>query len=498
MTINSFKRMEESTFQTIDQKVKQAAQAYQFLKQTHIKDRAAFMNAVADKIEAMGQELLETAHTETSLPMGRLTGEKGRTIGQWRSYAKAVAAGMYVEARIDLPQKETPKSDLRKYNIGIGPVAVFGASNFPFAFSTAGGDTASAIGAGCPVIVKGHPGHPKTSQLMAEVILQAVKDFGWPEGIFGHVTGRSHDIGAYLTKHELVKAVAFTGSFAGGKALFDLANQREVPIPVFAEMGSVNPIFALPFQLNLRAEELAKEYAASLTLGVGQFCTNPGLFIARDSDDMARFKEALSEEIAQVTPANMLNKGIFENFEKHKQEACTQAGVSTLIEVKSEANQWQGRAIIAETTGENFLQNKILLEEVFGPYGLLVKCQSKEEMAKVASHLKGQLTVTLAATEVDIRAHKDMIEILKDKCGRLLFNGMPTGVEVVYGMHHGGPFPSTTDARFTSVGPDAVKRFLRPISFQNWPNEFLPDELKNENPIQINRVVDGELHDRAL
>ncbi|WP_261512298.1 aldehyde dehydrogenase (NADP(+)) [Chryseobacterium paludis] len=490
--------IEETSKEIIDQRIQMATDAYQFLKNTTIKERAVFMNTVADKIEALGEELLMTAHEETSLPLARLTGEKSRTIGQWRSYAKAVSTGIYTEARIDLSQPEKQKGDLRKYNIGIGPVVVFGASNFPFAFSTAGGDTASAMGAGNPVLVKVHPAHTKTSQIMADAITATVKELGWPEGVFSHITGTSNDIGAYLTKHKDIKAVAFTGSFNGGKALFDLANQREEPIPVFAEMGSINPVFAFEHLLKNRAEDLAKEYASSLTLGVGQFCTNPGVFIALKGESLNRFITALKNEIPGIAPVNMLHKGIFENFEKLKRIASTQSEVDVITEVNAEANEWQGRAIVVETTGKNFIKNNILSEEVFGPFGIIVACETPEEILQIAQHLKGQLTITITATEEDVRQNIKLINILKDKCGRLLFNGMPTGVEVVYAMQHGGPFPSTTDARFTSVGPDAVKRFVRPISFQNWPEEFLPEELKNVNSLQISRIVDGEIHSGSL
>ncbi|AZA83672.1 aldehyde dehydrogenase (NADP(+)) [Chryseobacterium lactis] len=490
--------IEETSKKTMDHKIQLAVEAYQFLKNTTIKERAEFMNAVADHIEALGEELLTTAHAETSLPLARLTGEKARTIGQWRSYAKAVASGIYTESRIDLAQPEKQKGDLRKYNIGIGPVLVFGASNFPFAFSTAGGDTASAIGAGCPVIVKAHPAHPKTSQIMADAITATVERSGWPEGIFSHITGTSHEIGSYLTQHKDIHAVAFTGSFNGGKALFDIANRRENPIPVFAEMGSINPVFAFEQLLEDKAENLAKEYASSLTLGVGQFCTNPGVFIALKGNHLNRFITALKKEITEIVPVNMLHKGIFDNFEKLKGIASEQSEVEIIAEVNTKINEWQGRAVVAQTTGQNFIQNPILSEEIFGPFGIIVACETSEELLQIAHQLKGQLTITVAGTAQDVRENLNLINLLKDKCGRLLFNGMPTGVEVVYAMQHGGPFPSTTDTRFTSVGPDAVKRFVRPISFQNWPDEFLPEELKDENPLQISRIVDGEVNSGSL
>ena len=490
--------IEETSKENINRRIQMAAEAYQFLKNTTVKERAAFMNAVADKIEALGEELLTTANAETSLPLARLTGEKTRTTGQWRSYAKAVATGTYTEPRIDLAQPDKQKGDIRKYNVGIGPVVVFGASNFPFAFSTAGGDTASAIGAGCPVIVKAHPAHSETSQMMADAITDAVTAFGWPEGIFSHITGTSYEIGTYLTQHPDIRAVAFTGSFNGGKALFDIANRRENPIPVFAEMGSINPVFALPDLLENKAEAFAKEYLSSLTLGVGQFCTNPGVCIALKGESLDRFIITLKKEIQEVVPAKMLHKGIYENFEKHKTRAAEQPEVHIIAAADTEINEWQARTMVIKTSARNFIKNPVLNEEVFGPFGIIVICETRDEMVEIAQQLKGQLTITVAATDEDIRNHFMLINFLKDKCGRLLFNGMPTGVEVVYAMQHGGPFPSTTDSRFTSVGPDAVKRFIRPISFQNWPDEFLPEELKNENPLQISRIVDGEVNSGSL
>jgi len=480
----------------LDERVRIAAEAFQFLKSTTIGERAVFMHAVADKIEKLGPELLETAHAETALPLARLTGEKARTVGQWRSYANAVALGIYTEARIDLANSETGKNDIRKFNLGIGPVVVFGASNFPFAFSTAGGDTASAIGAGCPVIVKGHSGHTRTSTIMAEAIAAVVKEFGWPEGVFSHILGANIEgtdtkIGAYLTGHPLVKAVGFTGSYWGGKALFDIANQREEPIPVFAEMGSINPVFAFTHMLQERAEALAKEYASSLTMGVGQFCTNPGVFIAVKGDGLDRFKNALALEIGAIAPSTMLNSGIYTHFEKNKTTLSNQEAVTVIAESGIEASQGQGRARIISTSASNFLKNQVLSEEVFGPFAVLVEADSAEEVLTIAQELKGQLTITIAGTAQDVQEHHDVFNVVKDKAGRLLFNGMPTGVEVVYAMQHGGPFPSCTDPRFTSVGPDAVKRFVRPLSFQNWPDEFLPVELKNENTLGISRIVDG-------
>lgn len=480
----------------LDECARKASEAFQFLKNTNIQERAIFMHAVADRIEGLDDSLLATANKETSLPLARLTGEKARTVGQWRLYANALRTGIYNEVRIDTADVEKSKNDIRKYSIGIGPVLVFGASNFPFAFSTAGGDTASAIAAGCPVIVKGHQGHAETSTMMAEVINAVVKDFEWPEGIFTHILGNNVEntttrIGAYLTAHSDIKAVGFTGSFAGGKALFDIANKRDEPIPVFAEMGSVNPVFAFTNKLIESPERLAKEYIFSLTLGTGQFCTNPGIFIAVKGEAFDHFKQILASEIRDTVPTSMLNSSICTHFNKGKDLLSQQADVSILGQSSKEEEEGQGKPMIVHTTGQHFLTNPVLSEEVFGPFAVLVEADSYDEMYKIAQQLKGQLTITVAATKEDVLTHMNIYNVLKDKAGRILFNGMPTGVEVVYGMQHGGPYPSCTDSRFTSVGPDAVKRFVRPIAFQNWPNELLPIELKDGNPLEINRIVDG-------
>ncbi|MGJ7032515.1 aldehyde dehydrogenase (NADP(+)) [Niabella hirudinis] len=482
----------------LDEHASRAKEACRFLRSTTVKDRAAFMHAVANKIEALGQELLDTAHAETALPFPRLTGEKTRTVGQWRTYADAVAKGLYTDARIDTADAAKAKNDIRKYNVGIGPVLVFGAGNFPFAFSTAGGDTASALGAGCPVIVKAHPAHPATSQLMANAIEAVVKEVGWPAGVFAHVAGdylegSNERTGTYLTAHPFIKAVGFTGSYGGGKALFDVANQRPEPIPVFAEMGSVNPVFAFSNALEQRAEVLAMEYAASLTLGVGQFCTNPGIFIAVKGVGLDRFKAALKNAIGSALPAAMLNEGIHAHFEKNKSLLSSQDGVAVLAEAATEASDGQGRPKVIEVSAQKFISNPLLSEEVFGPFGVVVTADHDGEVGMIAEQLRGQLTATLAATTEDLAAHNDIIACIEEKAGRLLFNGMPTGVEVVYGMQHGGPFPASTDARFTSVGPDAVKRFVRPLAFQNWPEQHLPDELKNNNSLNIFRMVNGKL-----
>jgi len=485
----------ETSAVEVDEKLVAAQEAYQYMKKRSIKDRVKLMQAIAQAIESAGPELVKTAMEESFLPEARLTGEKARTVFQWRSYAAALENGACLAVRIDtaVPDKTPPKPDLRKMMIGLGPVAVFGASNFPFAFSTAGGDTASAIAAGCPVILKAHPGHPRTSTMMADIIARTLMEENWPSGVFSHIYGYSNESGAYLVNHPNVKAVAFTGSYQGGKALFDLANRRPEPIPVFSEMGSINPVFALPNKLNSDPEGAASQYLASLTLGVGQFCTNPGVLIAYQGEALLRFKEALATAISDIAPANMLHQGIAKAFSTNKEKMLAQQGVAVLATAKEVGQEGQGAAIVAQVDADTLLAHDHLLEEVFGPFGLIVACKDRQDLLAVAQKLKGQLTITLTADEGDVTDHVDLVNILQDKCGRLLFNGMPTGVEVCTAMQHGGPFPATTDSRFTSVGSDAIKRFLRPLCFQNWPDRLLPDELKDSNPLGIYRMVNDVL-----
>ncbi|MEO6489483.1 MAG: aldehyde dehydrogenase (NADP(+)), partial [Ferruginibacter sp.] len=383
--------------------------------------------------------------------------------------------------------------DIRKMLVPLGPVVVFGASNFPFAYSTAGGDTACAFAAGCPVIVKAHPAHAETSEMVANAIKKAAFNCGLPGGIFAHVHGEAVSVGEALVKHPFTKAVGFTGSLGGGRQLFDWGNQRKDPIPVFAEMGSINPVFLLPEKTNADANEIAKQYAASITLSAGQFCTNPGLIIGIDNDDLDTFLEILSAEIEKITPSTMLHPGIYNSYVEKRAAALSQTEVKEVAVAEKETGPNQGIATIASTTGRNFLRNPLLHQEVFGPYSLVIRCSDINEMKDVAKDLEGQLTATLMATENEIRNNDELLENIKNICGRLIMNGVPTGVEVCLSMHHGGPYPATTDSRFTSVGADGIRRFARPLCFQNWPNELLPDELKDENPLGISRTVNNEI-----
>ncbi|RYF24674.1 MAG: aldehyde dehydrogenase (NADP(+)) [Flavobacteriales bacterium] len=485
----------DTTIAELDQVIENAVTAFHQYKSYSLKQRADFMRAIAAEIEALGDELIETAMAETNLPQARLQGERARTMFQLTSYGAAAEAGNWLEASIDtaLAERTPPKPDVRKMLVPLGPVVVFGASNFPFAYSTAGGDTACAFAAGCPVIVKAHPAHLKTSTLMASAIEKAAEKCNMPKGIFAHVYGAGFEVGEHLAKHDAIKAIGFTGSFGGGKALFDWANQRKNPIPVFAEMGSVNPVYLLPEKLATETESLAKQLAGSVTLGVGQFCTNPGLIVAVADESLTKFKSFLKQEIEALTPANMLHQGIADNYSEKLATALSQQEVEVVAKSTTEATKAQGQIAIATVSGATFLANPVLHQEVFGPYSLIIECANETELLAVTKAMEGQLTATLMATPNDIKSHKELLSEVQEICGRLIFNNVPTGVEVALAMHHGGPFPASTDSRFTSVGADGIKRFARPLSFQNWDNEFLPDELKNENPLNIWRTVDNEL-----
>ncbi len=485
----------DATADEINEVMQQSWNAFHVYRKMNLKQRANFMRAIAFELENSCVDLIPVAMKETNLAEARLRNERARTIFQLNSYADACERGEWLEARIDtaIPDKNPPKPDIRKMLVPLGPVVVFGSSNFPFAYSTAGGDVACAFAAGCPVIVKAHPAHPETSELVANAILNAVRLCDMPKGIFAHVHGASFEVGKALVMHPYTKAVGFTGSFIGGKQLFDWANQRKEPIPVFSEMGSVNPVFLLPEKLQDAAMDIARSYAGSITLGVGQFCTNPGIIIGIQNMYLDIFVAALKEEIKKVSPGEMLHTGIFKSYVENRGNALAQEGVEMVAVSDTEPMINQGAPTIASASAQAFLTNPVLHKEVFGPYSLVIRCQDMGEMIEVAKHLEGQLTSTLMATENEIRNSGDLVEAVKNICGRFILNGVPTGVEVCLSMHHGGPFPATTDPRFTSVGADGIKRFARPICFQNWPNDLLPDELKDENPLRIWRTVNNEL-----
>lgn len=459
--------------------------------------RAEFLEEIAHEIELLGSSLIERALQETGLPQGRLEGERGRTTNQLRQFAQLLREGSWVEASMDLsiPNRiPAPKPDLRKMLIPIGPVVVFGASNFPLAFSVAGGDTASALAAGNPVIVKAHPAHPGTSELVAEAIFKAIQKHQMPAGTFSLLHDSGFKVGQSLVAHPATKAVGFTGSFGGGKALFDIAQSRKDPIPFFAEMGSVNPVILLPGAQKRHPDQWASEYVASLTLGAGQFCTNPGLLIVEKSPDTKTFINTLSHNIRRSIPQTMLTPTIAETFKQKESEV--QARTNPLAKSEEESLGNTGKASMATVSGQEFLKHPELAEEVFGPFALLVQCTDREELKKVINLLNGQLTASLLFDESD--KVEDLLPILQQKAGRVILNGLPTGVEVCDSMHHGGPFPASTDSRYTSVGTSAIKRFVRPVSFQNFPDQLLPRELQNSNPLDIWRKANGEWTKKKL
>ncbi|MGB0523008.1 MAG: aldehyde dehydrogenase (NADP(+)) [Flammeovirgaceae bacterium] len=489
------------TISEIENAVQQAVKAFAAYRKLSGERRAAFLEAIAAEILALGDQLIVRAAAETGLPSMRIIGERGRTVNQLKAFASLIREGSWVEASIDRAQPNRtplPKADIRKMAIPIGPVVVFTASNFPLAFSTAGGDTASALAAGNPVIVKAHPAHLGTNELVAQAIEKAANKTGMPQGVFASLVGQGFELGQTLVRHPAIKAVAFTGSFSGGKALFDVANQRTEPIPVFAEMSSINPVILLTSKLKEHHEQLAADLAQSITLGAGQFCTNPGLLIGLDRPEFHQFTEALSKHIEEAQGQTMLHRGIWENFEQGKAESLNQTGVSLLAESKNVDGNNQSKAALAQVFGSDFLRNPQLLHEVFGPYSLVITCQDQDELQKVLCALNGQLTCTFIGNDSDFEQHEALIAIAQDKAGRVLFNGVPTGVEVCDSMVHGGPFPATTDSRFTSVGMDAIKRFVRPFCWQNAPQAILPHELKDENSLGIWRKVDGSLSKEAL
>jgi alpha-ketoglutaric semialdehyde dehydrogenase len=444
---------------------------------------SAFLERIGEEIIAVGEKLISICAEETALSVDRLVGERARTVNQLKMFANLVREGSWVDARIDtaLPErKPIPKPDLRRILIPLGPVAVFGASNFPLAFSVAGGDTASALAAGCPVVVKPHPGHPRTSALTAAAVLKAAKDCQMPDGGFAIIEENSVEIGLELVRHPLIKAVGFTGSTRAGRALFEAANSRPDPIPVFAEMGSLNPLFVLPGALENRWETIATGLAGSVALGTGQFCTKPGLVIAPASEAFDRFSSRLGEELAKAPKNRMLNETVSKRFE----ESLSKAREYICVE---------GGAFLLVTDGKTFGEERALHEEIFGPATLLVKCENTEELLALAAELEGQLTATIHSGPGDEGLSGSLLSVLQEKVGRIVWNGYPTGVEVSPSMHHGGPYPATTDSRFTSVGTAAIQRFARPVCYQGLPHELLPTELQNANARKIWRLVNGTL-----
>lgn len=469
--------------------------AFDTYRATDRETRAAFLERIAEEILAIGEPLLEAYMAESGLPRARSEGERGRTVGQLRLFADVVRKGQWQQLRIDpaLPERALPRPDLRLRMIPLGPVAVFGASNFPLAFSTAGGDTASALAAGCPVVVKGHPAHPITGNLISQAIHKAVAACGLPAGVFAQLTGPSNELGAALVQDPRITAVGFTGSRAGGLALVKLAQAREVPIPVYAEMSSINPVLLLPEALKARGEALGAAFVGSLTMGAGQFCTNPGLVLAIEGEGLDAFVAAASTGVTAAGSQTMLTTGIAAAYAKGVEALEGNAGVETLA-CGEKGSKTTGGAILFQTTGEKFLADKAMGHEVFGASSIIVRCKDEAELAAVVKGLEGQLTATLHMDAADEPMAERLLPVLERKVGRILANGWPTGVEVCHAMVHGGPFPSTSDARTTSVGSLAIDRFLRPVSYQNLSQDVLPAELRDAAfGDGAPRLIDGTL-----
>lgn len=491
----------EATTDEINQAVALASSAFKTFKNISDKKKATFLNAIADEIMALDDALISTYCAETGLPEGRAKGERGRTVFQLRSFAELLNEGSWVAATIDtaIPDRTPiPKSDIRKMNVPLGPVVVFGASNFPLAYSTAGGDTASALAAGCPVIVKSHPMHAGTGELVASAIIKAATKTGMPNGVFSNLNSSGIEVGQQLVAHSGVKAVGFTGSIKGGTALYELAAKRKEPIPVFAEMGSINPVVILPKALEQRGNDLAATYAGSITLGTGQFCTNPGLILGIKSNELSNFTKELATKIVAINPTCMLHPTIAKSYAANKEKALQQNGLTLVSNYDEAVKENYAPPVITTVNGATFLENPTLHQEVFGPFSMVVQCENEDELTSVIRQLEGQLTGTIISDENEIANYTEVVNAMQDRVGRIIFNGVPTGVEVCPSMVHGGPFPASSDSRFTAVGTNSINRWVRPFSYQDFPNELLPDALKNENPLGIIRLVNNTKTKNAI
>ncbi|MFC4863796.1 aldehyde dehydrogenase (NADP(+)) [Pseudomonas sp. MAHUQ-62] len=491
-------RFIQATPEEVDAAAEAAAAAYPRFRNLSAVRRAEFLDAIADELDALGDEFIALVTRETALSTARIQGERGRTSGQMRLFAKVLRRGDFLGARIDRAQPERqplPRPDLRQYQIGVGPVAVFGASNFPLAFSTAGGDTASALAAGCPVVFKAHSGHMATAECVADAIIRAAQKTDMPKGVFNMIFGSG--VGEALVRHPAIQAVGFTGSLKGGRALCDLAAARPQPIPVFAEMSSVNPVVVLPGALQARGATVARELAASVALGCGQFCTNPGLVLGIRSAAFSDFLAQLGDAIATQPAQTMLNPGTLRSYAAGVARLHANAQVSHLA--GTEQNGQQGVPQLFKADVDMLLRGDPLLqEEVFGPTTIVVEVADRDELTRALRSMHGQLTATLIAERDDLLAYRELIGLLEEKAGRVLLNGYPTGVEVCDAMVHGGPYPATSDARGTSVGTLAINRFLRPVCYQNYPDDVLPEALRDANPLGILRLVDGVYSRDAL
>jgi alpha-ketoglutaric semialdehyde dehydrogenase len=489
------KKYSEATTEEIDNAVMNAHEAFLSYRNYSGNAKAIFLEAIASGIEAQRDSLRPTAIKETHLGDARLNGEITRAINQIKLFADLLKEGSWVNAIIDTAQPERKplsKPDIRQMQKPIGVVAVFGASNFPFAFSTAGGDTISALAAGCTVVYKAHPGHPVLSEMVAQIIIDAAQKANMPDGIFSMIQAATIPLATYLVKHSLIKAIGFTGSFKAGKSIYDAAAKRDEPIPVYAEMGSTNPVFILPEMMQEKGNEIAKSLAASNLLSTGQFCTNPGIIISSENVDTKKFETIFSDCIKENAGDAMLTDSIFSSYQNNIQKLLEQNDVRIISKGNKSEKINAVEPYMFATSADVFINHKELHEEIFGPSSFHIAAKSKDECMKIAEALQGQLTITIWGTENDISNYSELINYLELKAGRIIINGVPTGVEVTHAMMHGGPYPATTDSKFTSVGSRAIYRFTRPVCYQNFNSTFLPEELKNENPLNITRMINGE------
>lgn len=484
-----------ATKEELELAAQKAYAAFKIYRKKSGVEKALFLEKIAEEIESISDDLVQIATTETGLPAGRIQGERGRTTGQLRLFAQLLRDGSWVNARIEtaIPDRQPlPKVDIRMMQRPLGPVGVFGASNFPLAFSVAGGDTASALAAGCPVIVKAHPAHPGTSELVGKAIQAAARKTQMPDGVFSLLFENETEIGAALVMHPVIKAIGFTGSFRGGMALYNLAATRPEPIPVYAEMGSTNPVFVLPQIMKEKGAAIAQQFAASVTMGVGQFCTNPGMIIANKSESYSTFLTDLESQFQNVAGGVMLTGGIQKAYNQGIAKHLENENVALVAKGSEGSGFTAVQPVLFKTDAKGIDGDHTLSEEIFGPTSVLVEAESREEMLAIAENLAGHLTATVHGTPEELAEYADLIELLEQKVGRVLINGFPTGVEVCHAMMHGGPFPATSDSRSTSVGTAAIYRFTRPVSYQNFPETLLPEELKDSNPLNIWRLVNGE------
>ena len=473
-----------------------ASAAFDVYREMPLESRARFLEKIAGNIAGLGDALVERAMKETGLPRARIEGERGRTMNQLKLFAAVLREGSWLEARIDpaMPERQPlPRPDLRVRNVPLGPVVVFGASNFPLAFSVAGGDTASALAAGCPVIVKAHHAHPGTSELVGRAVQAAAKECGMPEGTFALLYGSGSKLGTALVADHRIKAVGFTGSRGGGTALMKVAQSRPEPIPVYAEMSSINPVLVLPHAMAARGEAIAKAFVASLTMGAGQFCTNPGLVLGAEGRDLDSFTGKVAESLTGVASQTMLTPGIHQAYAGGVERLAKNASVKTVARGQAPSGPYNGQAAFFSTDAKSFVADHSLRDEVFGSSSVLVRCPDVNAMRGILESLEGQLTITLQMDPEDMEYAKQLLPVLERKAGRVLVNGFPTGVEVAHAMVHGGPYPSTSDGRTTSVGSLAIYRFLRPVCYQDFPAQLLPEPLRDGNPLSIPIRKDGRI-----